>query len=94
MLNGTVGNYTEKEFMLAMHAFKEKWKPKIYVYSKKNGVGSPSVEKMRKCISSEGQYWQDYTDNTHLKLLIEKDMTDVVTTINEENANTRRKLLE
>ena len=44
--------------------------------------------------SSEGQYWQDYTNNTHLKLLIEKDMTDVVTTINEENANTRRKLLE
>lgn len=94
VLNGTVGNYTEKEFMLAMHSFKEKGKPKIYVYSKKNDVWSPSIEKMRKCISSEGQYWQDYTNNTHLKLLIEKDMTDVVATINEENANTRRKFLE
>ena len=94
VLNGNVGGYTEKEFKLAMEAFKQKGTPKIFVYSKINDVLDFSVEELRKIICKEKQYWQDYTDNSHLKLLIENDMTDVITSINEDNTQIRRNIFE
>lgn len=94
VLNGNIGNYTEKEFRLAMEAFKQKGTPKIYIYSKINDVSDSSVEKLRMIICEEKQYWQDYSDNTHLKLLIENDMMDVITSINESNTQIRRNILE
>lgn len=94
VLNGNVGGYTKKEFKLAMEAFKQKGTPKIFVYSKINDVIDSSVEELRKIICEEKQYWQDYTDNSHLKLLIENDMMDVITSINEDNTKIRRNIFE
>lgn len=94
VLNGNVGGYTKKEFNLAMEAFKQKGTPKIFVYSKINDVIDSSVEELRNIICGEKQYWQDYTDNSHLKLLIENDMMDVITSINEDNTKIRRNIFE
>lgn len=94
VLNGNVGGYTENEFKLAMEAFKQKGTPKIFVYSKINDVLDSSVEELRKIICEEKQYWQDYTDNSNLKLLIENDMMDVITSINEDNSQIRRNIFE
>lgn len=94
VLNGNVGGYTDKEFRLAMEAFKKKGTPKIFLYSKINDISDSSVEKLRKSINEEKQYWQDYKDNTHLKLLIESDMTEVIEKINDCNIDVRRNILE
>lgn len=94
VLNGNVGGYTEREFRLAMDAFKKKGTPKIFIYSKINDASDASVEELRKIINEEKQYWQDYTDDTHLKLLIESDMAEVIEKINDSNIEIRRNILE
>lgn len=94
VLNGNVGKHTNEEFRLAMEAFKENGTPKIFIYSKINDVSDSSVEELRKSISKEKQYWQDYTDNTNLKLLIESDMAEVIEKINDSNIEIRRNILE
>lgn len=93
VLNGNVGGYTNEEFKLAMKAFKQKGSPKIFIYSKINDASDPSIEELRKIVSEEKQYWQDYKDETHLTFEIEKDMTGVIEKINESNIEKRKKIL-
>ena len=83
ILNGNVGGITKEEFDLAMETFKQKGTPKIFIYSKLNDAPNSSVDDLRKKICIDKQYWQDYTDDTHLKLLIEHDIKDVINVVIE-----------
>lgn len=66
-----------------MDTFKQKGAPKIFIYSKLNDTPNSSVDDLRKKICIDKQYWQDYTDDTHLKLLIEHDIKDIINVIIE-----------
>lgn len=94
VLNGNIGEYTQKEFNLAMQAFKKYGKPKIFIYSNSCDSQNESVETLRKVITEQKQYWQNYTDNTNLKLLIENDMSRVIEDLYEKKNVSRRKILE
>lgn len=82
-LNGNVGGITKEEFDLAMDTFKQKGAPKIFSYSKLNDAPNSSVDDLRKKTCVGKQYWQDYIDDTHLKLLIGHDIKDVASAIIE-----------
>lgn len=94
VLNGNVGGYTREEFDIAMKSFKEHRRPLIYVYSRLSDVQNEDVEITRKRINEESQYWQDYSDNEHLRLLIKNDLSEQLQKVYERIVEKRREVLE
>ena len=94
VLNGNVGGKTQEEFDIAMNSFREHRRPFIYVYSRLSDAPNVDVEKTRKRINEESQYWQDYSDNDHLRLLIKNDLTEKLQKVFEEIVEKRREVLE
>ncbi len=94
VLNGNVGGETRKEFDIAMNSFKEHHHPLIYVYSRLSDAPNEDVESTRHRINEESQYWQDYSDNGHLRLLIKNDLQERLQKIYEDVVEKRRDLLE
>lgn len=94
VLNGNVGGETEKEFNLAMSTFRATGKPSIFVYSKVSDSYNEKVEATRKRVNEEAQYWQDYSDNDHLRLLIHNDLSDQMQKVYEEIIAEKKKVLE
>lgn len=84
VLNGNVGGKTQEEFNIAMDSFKQYRRPHIFVYSRLSDAYNKEVENTRKRISDESQYWQDYSDNDHLRLLIKNDLSDSLQKVYEE----------
>ncbi|MBP5540267.1 MAG: hypothetical protein J6X88_01330 [Bacteroidales bacterium] len=93
VLNGNVGGETEKEFNLAMSTFRATGKPSIFVYSKVSDSYNEKVEATRKRANEEAQYWQDYSDNDHLRLLIQNDLSDQMQKVYEEIIAEKKKVL-
>lgn len=93
VLNGNVGGETEKEFNLAMATFRATGKPFIFVYSKTSDIFNEQVEATRKRVNEESQYWQDYSDNDHLRLLILNDLSDQMQEVYEEIIDEKKKVL-
>jgi DNA-binding transcriptional regulator YhcF (GntR family) len=75
VLSGNVGGITREEFDVAYDAFRRAGRPKIFVYSKTTDVPNEDILNIRKRIDEIKQYWQDYTDNNNLRLLIKNDLT-------------------
>lgn len=94
VLNGNVGGKTQEEFDIAMSSFKSHRRPLIYVYSRLCDVQNDDVEITRNRINEESQYWQDYSDNDHLRLLIKNDLSERLQKVFEEIVETRREVLE
>lgn len=94
VLNGNVGGKTQEEFDIAMNSFREHHRPLIYVYSRLSDAQNEDVEKTRKRINEESQYWQDYSDNDHLRLLIKNDLSERLQKVFEEIVEKRREVLE
>lgn len=94
VLNGNVGGETEKEFKLAMSTFRATGKPTIFVYSKVSDGYNEKVEATRKRVNEEAQYWQDYSDNDHLRLLIQNDLSDQMQKVYEGIIDEKKKVLE
>ena len=90
VLNGNVGGKTKEEFDIAISSFKEKRHPIIFVYSKEMDSLNEDVELTRNRVNEESQYWQDYTDNDQLRLLILNDLSERLQ-ISYENMMMRRK---
>lgn len=94
VLNGNVGGKTQEEFDIAMNSFRKHRRPLIYVYSRLSDAQNEDVEKTRKRIVEESQYWQDYSDNDHLRLLIKNDLSERLQKVFEEIVEKRREILE
>ena len=94
VLNGNVGGKTKEEFDIAMDSFKEHHRPFIYVYSRLSDAQNDDVEITRKRINEESQYWQDYSNNDHLRLLIKNDLSERLQKVFEEIVEKRRDVLE
>ena len=94
VLNGNVGGKTREEFDIAMSAFKEYHRPLIYVYSRMSDTPNDDVESTRNRINEESQYWQDYSDNDHLRLLIKNDLQERLQKVFEDIVEKRREILE
>lgn len=78
ILSDTIGGITRDEFDIAMNKFKETNRPEIYVYNHNPG-GTDQVDRdiaeIRDIINENCQYWTDYIDLRHLKLLILEDFS-------------------
>lgn len=94
VLNGNVGGKTKEEFDIAMDSFKESGHPIIYVYSRKSDIKNKDVETTRNRVNEEAQYWQDYSDNEQLRLLIKNDLSERLQQAYEILVETRRTTLE
>ena len=94
VLNGNVGGKTLEEFDVAMNSFKKCHRPLIYVYSRMSDAQNEDVEITRNRINEESQYWQDYSDNDHLRLLIKNDLIERLQKVFEEIVEIRRELME
>ena len=94
VLNGNVGGKTLEEFDVAMNSFKKCHRPLIYVYSRLSDAQNEDVEITRNRINEESQYWQDYSDNDHLRLLIKNDLIERLQKVFEEIVEIRRELME
>lgn len=94
VLNGNVGGKTREEFDIAMDSFKEHRRPLIFVYSRVSDDPDEDVESTRQRINEESQYWQDYSDNDHLRLLIKNDLSDRLQKVFEEIVEKRRGIME
>lgn len=94
VLNGNVGGKTKEEFDIAMESFKENGHPIIYVYSRLSDIENKDVESTRNRVKEEAQYWQDYSDNEQLRLLIKNDLSERLQSIYEILVETQRKTLE
>lgn len=94
VLNGNVGGKTQEEFDIAMSSFKSHRRPLIYVYSRLSDAQNDDVEITRNRVNEESQYWQDYSDNDHLRLLIKNDLSERLQKVFEEIVETRREVLE
>ena len=94
VLNGNVGGKTQEEFEIAMSSFKSHCRPLIYVYSRLSDTHNEDVEITRKKINEESQYWQDYSDNDHLRLLIKNDLSERLQKVFEEIVEKRKEILE
>ncbi len=78
ILSDTVGGITRDEFDIAMKKFKETNRPEIYVYNHNPGGTVPvdaNIAEIRDIINENDQYYTDYTDLRHLKLLILEDFS-------------------
>lgn len=93
VLNGNVGGKTKEEFDIAMTSFKIYHHPIIFVYSKTNDVYNEDVIHTRNRVNEESQYWQDYTDNNQLRLLIQNDLSERLQKEYEELVEYRRKII-
>lgn len=51
------------------------------------------VEATRKRVNEEAQYWQDYLDNDHLRLLIQNDLADQMQKVYEGIIDEKKKVL-
>lgn len=94
VLNGNVGGKTKEEFDIAMDSFKKQGHPIIYVYSRISDLQNEDVESTRNRVNEESQYWQDYSDNEQLRLLIKNDLSERLQNSYEILIETRRKTLE
>lgn len=77
ILDNAVGGITFEEFEVAMKAYKEKRKPEIFVYSRKDKnifrKQSREVVAIRKHLSEIGQYYIEYKDTDDLKNQVSQD---------------------
>lgn len=94
VLNGNVGGKTQEEFDIAMSSFKSHRRPLIYVYSRLSDAQNEDVEITRNRINEESQYWQDYSDNDHLRLLIKNDISERLQKVFEGIVEKRREVIE
>lgn len=94
VLNGNVGGKTQEEFDIAVSSFKLHLRPLIYVYSRVSDIHNEDVEITRERINEESQYWQDYSDNDHLRLLIKNDLSERLQKVYEEIVEKRREVME
>lgn len=90
VLNGSVGGKTKEELDVAIESFKSQRRPIIYVYSKDSDEYNEDVNSTRERIKEESQYWQDYSDNTHLRLLIQNDLTERLQKVYEQMIEKQR----
>ena len=90
VLNGSVGGKTKEELDVAIESFKYQIRPIIYVYSKESDEYNEEVNSTRERIKEESQYWQDYSDNTHLRLLIQNDLTERLQKVYEQMIENQR----
>lgn len=90
VLNGSVGGKTKEELDVAIESFKSQRRPIIYVYSKDSDEYNEDVNSTRERIKEESQYWQDYSDNTHLRLLIQNDLTERLQKVYEQMIENQR----
>jgi hypothetical protein len=77
-----------------MDSFKESGHPIIYVYSRESDIKNKDVETTRNRVNEEAQYWQDYSDNEQLRLLIKNDLSEKLQQAYEILVETRRTTLE
>ena len=94
VLNGNVGGKTREEFDVAMSSFKAFHRPLIYVYSRMSDAPNKDVENTRNRINEESQYWQDYSNNDNLRLLIKNDLSERLQREFECVVEKRREVLE
>ena len=79
---------------MAMSSFKACHRPLIYVYSRMSDAPNKDVENTRNRINEESQYWQDYSDNDNLRLLIKNDLSERLQREFECVVEKRREVLE
>lgn len=77
IVDGRIGGITFDEFNVAMSAFKEKMKPRIFTYCKDvNGLNN-EISHIIKEINDNSQYYSEYQDIYHLESNIYRDFMNV-----------------
>ncbi len=77
IIDGRVGGITFDEFNVAMSAFNEKKKPRIFTYCKDVNVLNNEISHIIKDINDNKQYYSEYQNIYHLESSIYRDFMNV-----------------
>lgn len=73
IIDGKIGGITFDEFNVAMSAFKNNGKPRIFTYCKDTDSDNPEIRHIINEINENHQYYCDYQDIYHLEHCIHRD---------------------
>lgn len=77
IIDGKIGGITFDEFNVAMSAFKNNGKPRIFTYCKDTDSNNPEIRHIINEINENHQYYCDYQDIYHLEHCIHRDFMNI-----------------